>query len=219
MTTKHIILALSLTTVFASAQTSVKRDVSKFTKINATGAAHIVYETSPAAALTIEGDEAEIKNIETVVKNNVLYIKTKGSFKQPFKIKILNPKLDGLELAGASRFEAPKEIVAESFTIKAGGASSIEMPLNAKKVHSDIEGASSIKLRGNTNEFVADLSGASDLKASGLKSLSTSVTASGASSAQVYASQKISTSSSGASRIKFDGNPKNISKKETSVSK
>lgn len=220
MTTKKIIIATAcLVTLLSQAQTTEKREISSFTKINASGASNIVYETAPATVLTIEGDENEIKNIETYVKNNTLYIKTKGNYTHPFKIKILNAKLDGLDLSGASKFIASTEVKAESFSIKASDASSIDMPLNAKKVLSDIEGASSIKLSGNTNEFVADLSGSSDLKASGLKSLNTSVTASGASSARVFASQKIFTNSSGASRIKFDGNPKEILKKETSVSK
>lgn len=216
-TTKIVIITALLTATLSQAQTTVKRDINSFTKINASGAANIVYETAPATALNIEGDESEIKNIQTYVKNNVLYIKTTGTSNHPCKIKILNNKLDNLDISGATHFVANNEITAETFTLKSGGASHVEMPLNAKKVLSEIEGASTIKLSGSTNEFVAGLSGASTLKASDLKALNASVTASGASSAKVYASQKIYTNSSGASNIKYEGNPKEILKKETTA--
>jgi hypothetical protein len=218
MTTKNIFLSAGLAlTLFSQAQTTQKRDITAFTKIDASGAVPVVYENSTTPSLTIEGDAEEIKRIETSVKNNVLYIKTKGNFHHPFKVKVGGNGLNSLSLSGASSFNSTSPIKADAFTIRASGASSIKMPLTAKSVHTDIDGASSIHLSGSTQELVADISGASDLKAGDLKSAVASVTASGASSAKVYASEKISTNSSGASSIKYEGNPKDITRKSTSV--
>lgn len=218
MTTKNIVLAIGFMGAFAAcAQSTDKRSVGNFSKIDATGVASIVYENSTATSLIIEGDANEIKNIETVVKGNVLFVKANGNYKHAFKIKITSPQLDGLNMSGASHFKAPAQVKAETFSIVAKGASSIELPLNAKKVISETEGASSIKLSGSTTELVADLNGASNLKASDLISQNTIVTATGASSAKVYASQKLVTNSTGASDIKYNGNPKEILRKETSV--
>jgi len=218
MTTKNILLSLAFVSTFAAcAQNTDKRNISNFTKINATGVASIVYENSNTTSLIIEGDANEIKNIETVVKGNVLYVKANGNYKHSFKIKITSPQLEALNMSGASNFKAPALVKAETFSIVAKGASSVEMPLSAKKVISEMEGASNIKLSGNTTELVADLSGASSLKAGDLISQNTLVTASGASSAKVYASQKLVTNSTGASDIKYNGNPTEILRKETSV--
>lgn len=218
MTTRNILAALALATTFAAcAQNTDKRNISGFTKIDATGVASIVYENSSSTSLIIEGDANEIKNIETHVKGNVLYVKANGNYKHPFKIKITSPQLNALNMSGASTFKAPVQVKAETFSIVTKGASSVEMPLSAKKVVSELEGASNIKLSGSTTELVADLSGASNLKASDLISQNTLVTASGASSAKVYASQKLVTNSSGVSDIKYNGNPTEILRKETSV--
>lgn len=218
MTTKNIFLTAALTTsMFIQAQTTQKRDITAFTKIDASGAVPVVFENSVTPSLVIEGDAEEIKQIETSVKNNILYIKTKGNFHHPFKVKVGGNNLNAISVSGASSFKTDSPIKADAFNIRASGASSVKMPLTAKSVHTDIDGASSIHLSGNTQELVADISGASDLKAGDLKSAVASVTASGASSAKVYASEKISTNTSGASSVKYDGNPKDITRKNTSV--
>jgi len=218
MTTKNIFLAAALaTSLFIQAQTTQKRDITAFTKIDASGAASVSYENGAAPSLTIEGDAEEIKQIETTVKNSVLYIKTKGTFHHTFKIKVTGNNLNSVSVSGASSFVSTSPIKADAFTIRASGASSVKIPLTSKSVHTDIDGASSINLSGSTQELIADISGASDLKAGDLKSAVASVTASGASSAKVYASEKISTNTSGASSVKFDGNPKDITRKNTSV--
>jgi len=204
--------------MFSRAQTTVKRDIASFSKIDATGAAHIVFDNSATPSLNIEGNAEEIKQIETVVKNGTLFIKTKGSFHHPFKIKLAGSGLNSLSLNRASSFVSYTPLKADAFTIRASGASSVKMPLSAKLVHTNMNGASSIQLSGSTQELVADVSGASDLKAGDLKSAIASVTASGASSAKVYVSEKISASTSGASSIKYDGNPKDITRTSTSVS-
>jgi len=201
-----------------NAQTTEKRDISAFNKIDASGAAHIIYESSSNLSLNIEGDATEIKQIETFVKNNNLFIKTKGNFKKPFKIKISGSGLNELDLSGASHFEAKNQVKTDVFTLKASGASHVEIPLSAKSVKTEIDGASHIDLSGETNELVADLSGASKLKASDLKSVNTTIKASGASTAQVCAANKLSTNCSGASSIKYKGEPKDVYKKSNDAS-
>jgi hypothetical protein len=216
---KKILLTLALAvTLFTQAQTTVKRDITSFSKIDASGAANITFENSSAPSLNIEGDAEEIKQIETIVKNGTLFIKTKGNFHHPFKIKLAGNGLNSLNLSGASSFVSSTPLKADAFTIRASGASSVKMPLTSKSVHTDMDGASSIQLSGSTQELIADVSGASALKAGDLKSAVASVTASGASSAKVYASEKLSTNTSGASSVKYDGNPKDITRTNTSVS-
>lgn len=218
MITKNIFITTALAAAFfTQAQTTVKRDISTFTKLDACGAANIIFENSSTPSLNIEGNADEIKQIETVVKNGTLFIKTKGTFHHPFKIKIAGNGLSSLNLTGASSFVSSSPLKAEAFSIRASGASFVKLPLNAKSVHTNMNGASSIQLSGSTNELVADVSGASALKAGELKSAVASVTASGASSAKVYASEKLSTSTTGASSVKYDGNPKDITQKNTSI--
>jgi hypothetical protein len=61
------------------------------------------------------------------------------------------------------------------------------------------------------DDFNADVSGASTLKAYKLISGNVNVTSSGASNAKVFASQKLIANATGASTIKFKGEPKQVS--------
>jgi hypothetical protein len=212
MITKNIlILTAAIATLSCQAQTTQKRDIKNFDKIEASGAASIYYENSPTFALSVEGDAGEIKNIETTVKDNVLYIKTKGDFNHPFKIKVSGNNLKHIGLTGACYFNGSGEIKSDLLTIESTGASKIEMQLSAKSVKAKLTGASSANLTGTTQDLSCNITGASNLKAYDLKSVNTTVNASGASMAQVYASQKLHSASTGASSIKYKGEPKDIS--------
>jgi hypothetical protein len=200
-----------------NSQNTEKRTITAFTKIDASGAANITYVNASSPSLNIEGDAEELKQIETTVKNNVLYIKTKGNFKHPFKINISGSNLKELELSGACTFVANGELKTDSLIIESSGASKIEMHLSSKAVNASIGGASNLNLSGSTKSLKSTVSGASTLKAYDLKTSVANVTASGASSAQVYVTDKLTTKSSGASSVKYKGEPKDVYQTTTSV--
>ena len=202
-------------TMYVQAQTTEKREIAAFTSIHASGAVTVVYEHSPTISLNVEGDAKEIKQIETYVEGGVLYLKTRknSNFEHPFKIKVSGSILKTLTLSGASHFDATNLIKADAFTIEASGASRVSMPLNAKTVKMDLSGASRIDLKGNADALEAELSGASQLKAVELLSANATVNASGASTANIYASNKLSADCSGASSIHYKGNAKDVQKK------
>ncbi|MGZ3931701.1 MAG: head GIN domain-containing protein [Bacteroidia bacterium] len=216
---KHFLsISACVIALLSQAQTTEKRDISTFNKIDASGATSISFKTSDAVSLSVEADAAEIKNVETFVKNNVLYIKTKGEFKHPVKVNVSAATFKELHLSGASSFVSSGEIKTDSMSVESSGASSVNMALVAKAVHTKLAGASSASFSGNTQRFYAKISGASTLKAFDLKSAVASVDAAGASTANVYASQKLNGNCSGASNIKFKGDPKDVYKRSTEAS-
>jgi hypothetical protein len=211
-------LSACMVVLYTHAQTTEKRDISAFTKIDASGATSISFKTSDALSLSVEADASEIKNVETFVKNNVLYIKTKGESKHQIKVNVSASTFKELHLSGASSFVSSGEIKTDSISIESSGASTIDLALVTKAAHMHIAGASNVNLSGNTQRFYAKVDGASSLKAFDLKSAVTTVNASGASTAKVFASQKLSGNCSGASNIKFRGDPKDVYKRSTDVS-
>lgn len=219
MKTKSIfLLAFSCAAFFVQAQTKQTREVSNFSKIDISGAADVQFHNSDSLSLTVEGDAEEIKRVETRFQDNTLYIKAQGNFKHPFKVKVSGHDINEVTVGGASSFSTINEMKMDSITIEASGASRLDMMLSAKSVKSTISGASDVKLAGNTQNLSANVSGASSLKAYYLNSASTSVTASGASSAKVFASEKIYANATGASSIKFKGDPKEVSAEGSSSS-
>ncbi|MCE3260343.1 MAG: hypothetical protein K0S12_1984, partial [Bacteroidetes bacterium] len=219
MKTKNIIvLAFCLLTYLSQAQTKQTREISNFNKIDVSGAVDIDFHNSDSLALSVEGDAEELKFIETRVQDNILYVKTHGNFKHPFKVKVSGHDINEVTVSGASNFVTINEMKTDSIVIEASGASKIDMLLSARSVKSTISGASDVKLAGNTTDLNANVSGASSLKAYYLNSVNTSVTASGASTAKVFASQKIFANATGASSIKFKGDPKEVSAEGSSSS-
>ena len=82
--------------------------------------------------------------------------------------------------------------------------------INNENFSADLSGACSIELSGETKSFSADISGAMNLEAIELKAERVNIDASGASSAEVYASESLYVDASGASNIYFSGNPMDV---------
>jgi Putative auto-transporter adhesin, head GIN domain len=105
----------------------------------------------------------------------------------------------------------------ESFDIS--GASSGNLTgINNESLTIDASGASKIKVEGAAKELRVDLSGACRLDAENLKSESVWVEASGASNATVFASNEINAEASGASCVRYAGEPKEVKKQSSGAS-
>jgi hypothetical protein len=212
MKTKHIFTALLIGTCsLAFSQSKVTRDVTAFTKIDASGAATIIFHNSDSIGLVLEGNTDEMARIETRVVDGTLFIKPSGNFKYPYKIRVSGNNLNYIAVSGATNFRSDNDIKSDSLVIEGSGASELNLFLNARSVKAVISGASNASLSGTNENFQADVSGASTLKAYKLSSARTSVTSSGASTAKVFASQKLVANATGASTVKFKGEPKEVS--------
>ncbi len=219
MKTKNILTILLCSIgIFGIAQSKQSRDITPFKGVDASGAANVYFTNSDTLSLVLEGNSDELNYIETKVEDNVLYIKTKGTFRYPFKIKLTGNTLNFITISGAASFISSNDIKTDSLTLEASGAANVDLPVTARSVRATISGASDVTLWGNTQNLFANVSGASGLKAYKLNSLNTTVTASGASSAKVFASQKVNLNATGASTIKFKGEPKEVSAEGSSAS-
>jgi len=214
MKTKNIFLAAALVLVsFAQAQTSDKLDLSTYTKIDASGAPIVIYNTSDSLSLAITGKTEDVANVETRIVDGTLFIKTKGNLKGQVTIRITGNKLNSVSVSGASNFFINNKLSTDTFMLESSGASNFTaVDVNAKKIKSTVSGASKASFEsGTTESLYADVSGASTFKSYKLISNSTYVTSSGASTAKVYASQKLVANATGASTVKFKGEPKEVS--------
>lgn len=213
MKTRNIFLTAALgLTFFSQAQTSDKLDLSTYTKIDASGAPIVIYNTSDSLSLAITGKTEDVANVETRIVDGTLFIKTKGTLKGQVTVRITGNKLNSVATSGASNFMINNKLYADSFLLESSGASYFNaVNLNAKKVKTTISGASNVTLAGVTESLNADVSGASTLKAYKLISNSVNVTSSGASTAKIYSSQKLVANATGASTVKFKGEPKEVS--------
>ena len=203
-----IILASSLA---IKGQTTQTRESKTFRKIEISGAANVSYIQSDTLSLKVEGDDKEIQNIMTEFEGDVLVIKAKGSFNHPYKIVISGNSLTKITCNGASKITTRNCLVSDSLSIDVSGASDVNLTLQTKITDVMLSGASSVVLEGQSQTLYGNVSGASSLKTYKLNASTSNITASGASTAKVFASEKINANATGSSTIKFKGEPKEVS--------
>lgn len=212
MKAKYIIsLTAAIVTTAITAQTNQTREVSTFNKIDASGATSIIYRQSDTLSVVVNGEAADLEKIETKVSDNTLYIKTKGNIKSSVKIRINGNNLNSVSLSGASSFKTSGVLKTDSLYFETAGASNVNIDVVARSLNTNASGASEVNLSGTTQNLKADVSGASSLKAYKLIAENVSITASGASTAKVFSNSKLSANATGASTIKFKGEPKEVS--------
>lgn len=210
---------LGLISVGAFAQDKQEKTVDPFTGITASGAVNIRYRNSDTSMVTLKGTADDFSKIEFYTKDNVLYVQSKGNINDPLTIYITGNKLKDIDMSGATSFRTNETLNAPFFHISSSGASNINMNLNSDKVEAVVTGASDVNLKGRARKLNVVATGASNFKGYDLLSDTCDVNASGASNARVNASEKISVSATGASSVKFKGDPKIVSAEGTSASK
>ena len=170
-----------------------KRNVPAFTAVDISGAYDVEIVVQKEQSLEIEGDDNLLPLIKTEVKNGVLAINNEKGFntKHTLRVRISVPQLKGISTSGAS------EIVVA----------------NVKSDDFDINtsGAGSLKVAGETKTLALEMSGAGDVDAKELRAAKVTVNSSGASGADVYASEDLRVDASGAGHVNYYGNPKNVS--------
>ena len=177
-----------------------KRNVSGFEKIDASGAINVEVSMQKDFNVEVQADDNLLANIKTEVSGGTLkiYSEDRISPKTRINVKISMPKIEGLEVSGASSGNV-SNVKADSLELKASGASKI-------------------KIDGTAKELEGDASGASTIDAESLNVEDADIDASGASNATVSASNDLKVDASGASKISYTGEPKNIKQNSSGAS-
>ncbi len=215
-----LVIGLSLANVFSFGKTSAgffsfsfshgiagsgkiineNREVSDFKAIEVGGVFQVEITAQKDFSVEIQTDDNLLPLIKTEVEDGVLKIETTEKFnsKSPIIVKVSAPNIEELEVSGASK-------------VNLNNLSNNSLNVNAS-------GASKVTIAGATKELTIDVSGASKIDAENLKSENASVEASGASSVGLTVSGDLKSRASGASSIRYSGNPKNAENKSLGAS-
>lgn len=219
MKTLTILSLFSILTVTSYAQDQQEKNIDSFTSISASGAVNIKYRNSDTSKVILVGEKEDFDNIEFFTQDNTLFIKSKGTIKDPLSVYVRGNKLNFVELSGASSIKSNESLNAPNFQIITSGATNVNLNINARKIKVSATGASDVNLKGQTQNMEATVTGASTLKAYDLATDTCVINASGASTSKVKAIQKININATGASTVKFKGEPKEVSAEGGSTSK
>lgn len=161
----------------------------------------------------LEGDENIIELVNVRVEGDRLKVGLKDNVSissgRPVKVFITAPEFREIEGSGACVFSG-KIASSIPISIDLSGACETHMQIDAPKIDVDASGASEIELKGRARDFSVDASGASTTHCFDLLTENTSLEISGGGEAEVFASQSLTVSISGAGDVKYKGNPATV---------
>lgn len=180
-----------------------------FSGISIGSAFEVVLVQGNDTGIDLEVDERYMDQISVEVKNGTLKVSTKGSIRNPKKMKatITFRELESMNFSGATKVRSEADLNFGDLSIDASGATKMNLNLQATSLRLSTSGASNMEFAGSTGSLDVDLSGASKMDASELRVQDGSISTSGASKADVWFTGNLDIEASGASKITYKGNP------------
>jgi phage shock protein PspC (stress-responsive transcriptional regulator) len=167
------------------------------------------------------GNRKDVENLDAEVNGSTLNMEygDNSGFRfgrhRRVKIYITMPRLRAVDFSGASQSVIQGFDATDPVSIHISGASQSKIRMRAAKLDLEVSGASQVNVEGQSEKLEARVTGASTLDAFELAARQVEVDASGASTAQVSADVSLRAEATGASHIRYRGNPKNLNE-ETS---
>ncbi len=196
-------------TLIAFGQGKEERDVSSFTGVSL-GISGDLYITQGSPQKVVVQAENNMDEIETVVKDGVLRIKTDNwnSKIKGAKIWVTMPEVESLNVSGSGDIVAETPINADELELKVSGSGTIDISeLKGDEIGAAISGSGDIKLAGSADEMELRISGSGSVYADGLKVSECGIKISGSGSCKIDVTGELDASISGSGRVTYYGNP------------
>ncbi len=171
-----------------------KRDLAPFKAIDVQGALDIQATCQKPESFEIEGDDNILPLIQSEVRDGVLYLRALKSYRSSkgLSIRITVPNLESIKTTGAGEFRV-QDLKNEKFDLRSTGAPTITASGESKSVEIHATGAGVIDIHR-------------------LHAEKANVSSSGAAKIEVYASEQLDASVSGAGDVSYSGDPKVVNK-------
>lgn len=232
---KHLYIPVAVAVIFAASAMSScmlncihgsgnmkteTRKVSDFDRISIEGVYKVTLKQDSSQTLVITADDNLLKYIRTTVSGGKLRIYNKRSFcnEGELTVSIGVRDLNEVYASGVVEVMSDGKINAKDMHFDLSGASKITMDLNAANVVTTGSGASELNLKGQASSHDIDLSGDSHVHAFDFVVGNCEIQSSGVGHSEVDVLSSLSVHSSGASDVKYRGNPSSISNSNSGAS-
>jgi phage shock protein PspC (stress-responsive transcriptional regulator) len=181
-----------------------------FRQVSAGSHYEVFFRQEEQYSIRLQGDEDAVNTVEFDQQGDKISFKNSFSFldtdQGKVRIYISLPELNSLSLSGAAeaRFQ---DWSAARIAFDFSGASKCTFDGEADEVEVDLSGSSELNLQGLGKRLEADLSGSTALKAMDFNIQEADLSLSGASAATVHAQDRLKVNASGASHVRYKGNP------------
>ena len=161
--------------------------------------------------ISARGHRPDIADLSVRREDGILKIRFQHgnrNRKYPMDIDVTMPVLRSVDFSGAVKADVTDFEKGDRLIVTLSGASEMRFFGSAKRTDVHLSGASRLELEGYTDRLNADLSGASVLRAFDYPSYEGDFDLSGASDARTTISEYLDADASGASKLRYRGNPR-----------
>lgn len=199
------------------------KEISAFDKVDVSGAIDVIVNIGNKSEVVIEADSAIMPYVVTEVKDRELRIYNKDiigfyNFKNnKILVTITTPSILELESSGACDVTI-NDLKTDMFKVSLSGACDLIGSFECNVLDLESSGSSDSKLRGKVKNCNIELSGACDIKALDLEVDSLKIEGSGSSNVEITVQNSLDVELSGASELRYKGEPKYIKTDMSGVS-
>jgi len=185
-------------------------DLDNFDQLEMGNAFQVNVKAGSSYSISATGELNDLDDLEIFTKDSELVVR----YKEPWRnrrhkmtIDITMPSLSGVGFSGAvhaniSGFESVRKI-----DFELSDASKCDFSGSAKTIEIDLSGASGLNLTGSGQFIDGELSGASELRSFNYQAEESDISLSGASEGKILVARYLKVDASGASNLRYKGNP------------
>jgi len=193
-------------------QVTENHKVGNFTELEVSGGFKVNLKQDSSQSVDITADDNLTKYIHVESDGDKLHIYCKknicGSGEMILNVGVRN--INKLEGAGAVNFVSSGKINTGDLSIHLAGASKVDMDLTAANLTTEGAGSSEINLRGQATSHRLELTGAGKVHAFDFVVGKYDIHSTGAADCEINVLNDLNVNSTGASDVKYKGNPSNV---------
>jgi len=170
--------------------------------------------------ISIAADDNLLKEISTDVSGDKLTIKTGKNVCPSGEISITIGlrNLEEIKASGAINLNTKGKLVTKDLSLNLSGANNATLELDAANLTTTASGVSELNLKGQASSHVVNLDGGGKVHAFDFIVGNYDLQTSGAGEFEINVLHELTVNSSGASSVKYKGNPASINNKKSGVS-
>ena len=212
---KSLVVFLALLAASATAFAADKREtrpVTPFTSISLSAPVKLELVQGDSESLALEGDESVLAEIETLVEDGTLKIRTKpktsfswGHSKVRAKVSARN--IEALRISGSGDIAAAA-LRAGALKLSISGSGDIKIAaLSATNLDVSVSGSGDVTLGGKAEGINGSIAGSGDLRAAKLEVRDAKISIAGSGDVAVWATQSLAVKVAGSGDVKYYGDP------------
>jgi Putative auto-transporter adhesin, head GIN domain len=192
-----------------------------FSGVDAGSAFQVDLSRGDKFSVSVTADDNLVQDLEVAVSGNRLHLGLKPNVNvrnATMKAVITMPALAALRLSGATRTTVAGFNSGQPLDVDISGASNLRGEIHTGDARFDVSGASGVELEGNAANLRCQASGASHADLERFRCKDATVDSSGASRVTLNASGKLDLEASGASSVRYVGQPADVKARASGAS-